>query len=84
MAWINYGRAAGEELPDNIIYFRDGVSTGHYDKVKDVEHRAIRDAYDEARILANLKLKQLNLTSVILTKRHHTRFYPQKANEGDK
>ncbi|KAI4940044.1 uncharacterized protein J4E92_001332 [Alternaria infectoria] len=84
MAWKEFGLGVVNELPNNIIYFRDGVSVGHYDKVKEIEHRAIRAAYKEARSQRNLPEQELKLVSVIVTKRHHTRFFPQKPEEGDR
>ncbi|KAF2126832.1 Piwi-domain-containing protein [Dothidotthia symphoricarpi CBS 119687] len=83
-AWAAVNR---NSLPDNIIYYRDGVSSGHYPKVKHEELTAIRSAYKIARGKAGLPPKKLNLTAVIVTKRHHTRFYPidfgDKDNHGN-
>jgi hypothetical protein len=33
-------------LPTNIVYYRDGVSVGQYDAVRDVKVKAIRKAYN--------------------------------------
>jgi eukaryotic translation initiation factor 2C len=71
-------------LPTNIIYYRDGVSAGHYKAVQDQELNAIEEAYRSARKSRGLGDQKLNLTAVVVTKRHHTRFYPQKPHQGDR
>lgn len=71
-------------LPDNVIYYRDGVSSGHYKEVQSRELNAITEAYRLARLSRNKPEQTLNLTAVIVTKRHHTRFYPQTPAQGDK
>jgi eukaryotic translation initiation factor 2C len=51
-----------------IIMFRDGVSEGQFQQVLDVELKALR----KACIIARLRPK---ITFIIVTKRHHTRFF---------
>ncbi|KAI0618030.1 Piwi domain-containing protein [Pyrenophora tritici-repentis] len=80
-AWADFHKG---QLPANIIYYRDGVSAGHYAKVKKDELTAIRTAYTAVRKTKGLKPQGLNLTAVIVTKRHHTRFYPTSDGETDK
>ncbi|CAI6332683.1 unnamed protein product [Periconia digitata] len=70
-------------LPKNIIYYRDGVSNGQYNKVKDREIVAIRKAYGSWATKLKLPNK-LNITAVVVAKRHHTRFYVQNPGEGDR
>jgi eukaryotic translation initiation factor 2C len=67
---------SNDGLPLNIVYFRDGVSEGHYSKVQQVELPAIYEAYDKKRAERGLPHTLLKLTAVIVTKRHHTYFYP--------
>uniref|UniRef100_A0A1L8EDG9 Putative germ-line stem cell division protein hiwi/piwi n=1 Tax=Haematobia irritans TaxID=7368 RepID=A0A1L8EDG9_HAEIR len=57
--------------PEQIIYYRDGVSDGQFPIIKNVELSAIK------RACAKLKCKP-KLTCVIVVKRHHTRFFPMK------
>lgn len=55
-------------FPDNLIVFRDGVSDGQFEKVVAIEIPLIRRAAkDTAR-------KNINLTFIIVQKRHHARF----------
>lgn len=71
------------KLPANIIFYRDGVSSGHYSKVQENELQAIRDAYVIVEKEKSLKPKSPNLAAIIVTKRHHTRFYPIHESETD-
>jgi eukaryotic translation initiation factor 2C len=70
------------ELPQNIIYYRDGVGTGQYDKIKSVEVKAIRYAYRKLADEYNVR-RDVNIHAVVVVKRHHTRFYPLNEQEGD-
>jgi len=82
-AWADV-HTGTSKLPANIIYYRDGVSAGHYPKVKEEELKAIHAAYAAVRKSKHLSPQPLNLTAVIVTKRHHTRFYPTKDGDKDK
>ena len=67
-------------LPENILVYRDGVSEGQFDIVRDEELRLLKKAcaavYGEP-----LRAKGLpRLTIIIVGKRHHTRFYPTDTN----
>ncbi|XP_067643547.1 protein argonaute-2 isoform X2 [Eurosta solidaginis] len=62
--------------PKSIIYYRDGVSDGQFQKVEILELGAIRAVCKELRISPKI-------TCVIVVKRHHTRFFPTKPT-GDK
>ena len=72
------------KLPDKIIYYRDGVSSGHYSKINEIELKSIHNAYGTARKMLKLAPKNLELTAVIVTKRHHTRFYVPPGQPGDR
>lgn len=64
---------------ESIIMFRDGVSEGQFASVMDSELEAIRRActqYDQA---FNPKV-----TYIIVTKRHHARFFPKQPKQGDR
>lgn len=62
--------------PEKIIFYRDGVSEGQFETVKDYEVRAIR-----------LACKSLSasyepgLTFILVQKRHHTRFMPEDSKD---
>ncbi|KAL5415744.1 hypothetical protein PMIN03_002520 [Paraphaeosphaeria minitans] len=72
------------KLPEKIIYYRDGASSGHYGKIQDVELAASDRAYAKARTALKLTSQPIKLTAVIVTKRHHTRFYFLPGQQGDK
>jgi eukaryotic translation initiation factor 2C len=71
--WIRLSKT--KSLPRNILYCRDGVSVTQYAKVKTMELRAIRDAYRKLAEKFNTN-PEVSLTAVVVTKRHHTRFFP--------
>ena len=74
-AWIQKnGRG-----PAKILIYRDGVSEGQYKTVLDEELGRIREACKE--IYGTNALPQI--TIVVVSKRHHTRFYPTKAANAD-
>ncbi|XP_053954424.1 protein argonaute-2 [Anastrepha ludens] len=62
--------------PKSIIYYRDGVSDGQFQKVEMLELGAIRAVCKELGITPKI-------TCIIVVKRHHTRFFPTKPT-GDK
>ncbi|EPS44580.1 hypothetical protein H072_1419 [Dactylellina haptotyla CBS 200.50] len=66
----NYRRNTNQ-VPKRMIYFRDGVSEGEYQKVIENEVHDIRQA---CKLLdPNYSPK---MTVIICTKRHHSRFFP--------
>lgn len=65
------------QLPDNIIIFRDGVSEGQYAQVLEQELPSIRQACRQTYSQG----KQPRLTIVVSVKRHQTRFYPTDKND---
>lgn len=76
-----YWKANKKSLPTSILYYRDGVSSSQYGDIKSKEVQAIRGAFEKAK--EKLKIKgsdkdiKLQITAVIVSKRHHTRFYPE-------
>jgi eukaryotic translation initiation factor 2C len=67
-------------LPDNILYYRDGVSDAQVEHVKDEELPQIRDSFNafaaERETNPKARLASVKITAVVCTKRHHTRIYP--------
>ncbi|KAF2432255.1 Piwi-domain-containing protein [Tothia fuscella] len=63
-------------LPQNILFYRDGVSESQYADVATCEIPAIQDAY--AIALKNIEQKSppVKVTFIVVGKRHHTRFFP--------
>ncbi|KAF4414841.1 hypothetical protein FACUT_13926 [Fusarium acutatum] len=70
-----------QELPENIVIFRDGVSTGQFAQV-------LRTELPRIRIACNGKYpknKPPKISIIVSVKRHQTRFYPtSKENAMDK
>ncbi|KAF8776763.1 Protein argonaute-3 like protein [Argiope bruennichi] len=63
--------------PEKIIFFRDGVSEGQFDKVRDHEVKCIREAC--STLEADY---QPGITFIVVQKRHHTRFMPEDPRRG--
>ncbi|XP_071041678.1 protein argonaute-4 [Parasteatoda tepidariorum] len=63
--------------PEKIIFYRDGVSDGHFSEVLEKELTAIRDACKEIS-----KSYQPAITFVVVQKRHHVRFRPEDHRDG--
>lgn len=59
-----------KKLPEHILYYRDGVSEGQFSQVKAVELSAIKRA---CQIMGD---PSIEVTLIIVQKRHHTRFFP--------
>ncbi|KIW93025.1 uncharacterized protein Z519_06874 [Cladophialophora bantiana CBS 173.52] len=70
-------------LPDHIVVYRDGVSEGQYQVVLGEERPLIQAACAEVYPANATKEKLPRLNITIVSKRHHTRFYPTKDNEAD-
>jgi len=58
-------------LPNKIVFYRDGVDDGHFQKVLDNEVRALKNAC-KALYLDNELPK---ITFIVVKKRHNTRFF---------
>ncbi|KAH7380265.1 Piwi domain-containing protein [Phaeosphaeria sp. MPI-PUGE-AT-0046c] len=61
--------------PENMLFYRDGVSESQFAACKAKEIPAIKDAYKK------LTKRDLKLTFVICGKRHNTRFYAMKKED---
>ena len=73
-----------KKLPDNILIYRDGVSEGQYDTVLEEELRDVRKACEETYPAQDTKKGLPHITIVIVGKRHHVRFYPQREADADR
>ncbi|KAJ5082775.1 hypothetical protein N7532_011818 [Penicillium argentinense] len=67
-------------LPDNILIYRDGVSEGQYNQVLVTEMTALRGAF--AKVYKDRSHPRL--TILVVTKRHHVRFFPTSAQDCDR
>lgn len=65
-------------LPARLIFYRDGVSEGQFDQVRDLEVFAIRKACMAINPGYNPKM-----TFIVVQKRHHTRMFPTNRNNAD-
>ncbi|KAF8788013.1 protein argonaute-4-like [Argiope bruennichi] len=63
--------------PEKIIFYRDGVSEGQFDHVREHEVKSIREA---CRTLS--PDYQPGITFIVVQKRHHVRFMPQDERMG--
>ena len=65
----NYKNKQKGSLPDQIIFYRDGVSEGQFQHVIDNEYPLLTQAFSKIKAGYNPKL-----TFIVVQKRHHTRF----------
>lgn len=66
------------QLPKYVLYLRDGVSESQYVAVRRNEVDRIHGAFRDAATKLKIKLSEQDLpsiTAIVVTKRHHTRFY---------
>jgi eukaryotic translation initiation factor 2C len=82
-----FARNCGNQLPNRIVFYRDGVDDGQFQKVLDNEVNKVKDAcrgkyylYEKINyaflFLAVYGNKQLpRLTFIVVKKRHHSRFF---------
>lgn len=68
-AWQTVGKH--NAWPQNVLYFRDGVSESQYSEIRRREVDRIRIVY-----AANGQAVVPKIMAVVVTKRHNTRFYP--------
>lgn len=70
------------ELPLNILFYRDGVSESQFGMVLTQELPQIEKACKE--FTENQGKPDIRITLLVVTKRHHTRFFPLKLNKSTK
>ncbi|KAI4636318.1 hypothetical protein J4E83_001272 [Alternaria metachromatica] len=68
-AWL----VAQKSFPD-VLYYRDGVSTGQYEQVVKEELQAIKKAWN--KVFRGEPAGSPKMTAVVAVKRHNTRFFP--------
>ena len=65
------------KLPSKILFYRDGVSESQYQILHREEIPAVHAGYEDAvKAFGKNKSQKLELTFVVVGKRHHTRFFP--------
>lgn len=71
-------------LPDNILVYRDGVSEGQYQLVRDRELLKLQEACREIYPASSTAARLPRITIVVVGKRHNTRFYPTTKETADR
>ncbi|CAF0973268.1 unnamed protein product [Adineta steineri] len=66
-----FARSCANRLPNKIVFYRDGVDDGQYQKVLDNEVAKIKQAFRTIYV----NRAQPKLTFIIVKKRHNTRFF---------
>ncbi|KAJ7612202.1 argonaute-like protein [Roridomyces roridus] len=74
---LNKARKLLNRSPSRLIFYRDGVSEGQFQQVKDQELPKIQAACREVGY-------NPNITLVIVGKRHHAKFFPQNPGDADR
>jgi len=73
-------RKKNQRLPNKVIVYRDGVSEGQFQLVLDQElpgfHAAFKKYYGD-------KAKWPKMAVIVVSKRHHTRFYPTQSSDAN-
>ncbi|RDL39578.1 Ribonuclease H-like protein [Venustampulla echinocandica] len=72
------------QLPDNILIYRDGVSEGQYQLLLDNELPQIRNACRQKYPAQDTKRGLPKISIIVCGKRHHTRFYPTTEQNADR
>lgn len=80
--WKELGKH--NSFPESILIYRDGVSEGQYQTVIGNELPLLRAACTELYTLADQKKGLPRMTIIIVSKRHHTRFYPSTTQDADR
>jgi hypothetical protein len=76
--------AANGQLPENIIVYRDGVSSSQYEQVAQDEVPLMKSACAGIYPQAMQSKGFPRLSVIIVCKRHRTRFYPTRESDADK
>lgn len=72
------------QLPENVLIYRDGVSEGQYKRVLEEELPPLRKACAEVYPSQDTKKGLPKISIIVVGKRHQTRFYPIKKKDADK
>lgn len=73
-------RGCTRQKPAKIIFYRDGVSEGQFDAVRQEEVAALQGACLDLQPNGSYQPK---ITFIVVQKRHHTRFFPVKKEKED-
>lgn len=82
---LAYQKSVGE-LPQTVLFYRDGVSLGQFNIILDEEVTAVKNSFSVVANRLGVKFDP-KLTFITLLKSHNTRFFPLETNaknEADK
>ncbi|ODV82738.1 hypothetical protein CANARDRAFT_25652 [[Candida] arabinofermentans NRRL YB-2248] len=68
------------KLPQEVLFYRDGVSEPQFEILLKEEVPAVKAAFSTIKRKMNLPTYNPKLTFVVIVKRHNTRFYPLNKN----
>lgn len=92
-AAMNDVHAAARKPIQRIIFYRDGVSEGEYETIRQAEIADIKRAIDEVWATTGpiqemakqgKEPRKPTLTFIVVGKRHHTLLFPSNPSQGDK
>jgi eukaryotic translation initiation factor 2C len=72
------------DLPENILIYRDGVSEGQYQLLLDQELPLVRKACKQLYPGTATKQGLPKISIIVCGKRHHTRLYPTQEGDADR
>jgi eukaryotic translation initiation factor 2C len=81
---LNLWHNRNNKLPEQIILFRDGVSDSQFRQVTTTELGLLETACELTGKNYGIQSYRPKLAIIVVTKRHHTRFYPHPSNSGDR
>lgn len=76
---LRYFYSKTKVKPERIVFFRDGVSEGQFDQVRNAEIRAIRSACKKLQADGY----EPSITFLVVQKRHHTRLFPTNPRDSE-
>ncbi|KAJ1508965.1 hypothetical protein HMI54_002762 [Coelomomyces lativittatus] len=74
---LNKFKEKSKTLPERILFYRDGVSEGQFEFVRNQEIKALKETFKEFQINPKLSF-------IVVQKRHHTRFFSTKPDDCDR
>nr|WJM99327.1 AGO2 protein 2097 [Hypothenemus hampei] len=79
---LRFFREKTGRFPEKILFFRDGVSEGQFNQVRNEEIKALRSACKREQKSGE---NAVQITFLVVQKRHHTRLFPlDKRDSEDK
>ncbi|EIN05853.1 Piwi-domain-containing protein [Punctularia strigosozonata HHB-11173 SS5] len=85
-ALVNFNRFWGKpnSYPVSMVMYRDGLSEGEFEVVADEEIKDIKSAIDHVWAAQQLQMPKPRVTYIVVGKRHHARFFPERPQDGDR